>query len=96
MLKFISNILTFVGIGTILYLVIKTLPKIDDTEITLSKHSFVNSHIVFHYMEKIDDRIKYYTERFLRRFGIVLMKLENSVQKKLSKIKSEKSDTLSS
>ncbi len=80
-----------VGLGIVLYLAIKTLPQINDSEITLSKKSLIKSHLVFHYVEKIDDRIKYYSEKFLRRFGIILMKLENQVQSKLSKIKSDKS-----
>ena len=96
MLKFLSNITAMIGLGIILYLTIKTLPQINDSEITISKKSLIKSHVVFYYVEKIDDKIKYYSERFLRRFGIVLMKLENHVQKRLLKIKSEKSDTLSS
>lgn len=88
MLKFVSHISMMLSLGTILYLFARALPRVNDTEIQ-SRKSFIKTHIIFHYAEKIDTHLKYMGEKTLRRLGLVLLKLENKVNKKLAHIKKE-------
>ncbi len=87
MWKFISNIVMMLSFGTFLYIIARALPRIDESEIEDKK--LVKSHWIFYFLEKIDIRTKAYLEKFLRKIGVVLLKLENKVQKKLSKFKKE-------
>ena len=88
MLKFISHITMMVGLGAILYLFARALPRINDNEIQ-GRKSLIKTHIIFHYAEKIDARLKYLSEKSLRRLSLVLLKLENQVNKKLTRLKKE-------
>lgn len=76
------------SLGAIIYFLIRSLPRIDDT-ILRNRKSFIKSHIIFYYVEKIDIRLKYFSEKTLRRISLVLLKLENKVNKKLSKMRKE-------
>lgn len=86
MFKFILNILIMVSLGVILYLVARTLPRIDDRDAgipTLKTHWFVV------YLERFDKKFRYYLEKTLRRSGIIVLKLDNVINKKLSSLKKE-------
>lgn len=86
MLKFILNIIIMLSFGTILYLVARTLPRIDDRDIGVP--SLKNQWFVV-YLEKFDKKLKYYWEKTLRRAGIIVLKLDNMINKKLSNLKKE-------
>ena len=76
-----------VSLGVILYLVAKTLPRIDDRELDASA---LKTHWVTTYLEKFDEKFKYYSEKMLRRSGIIILKLDNLINKKLNQLKREK------
>ena len=91
MLKFISHIITMLSLGTILYIFARALPRIDETE-AQGKKIFARNHILFYYLEKIDGYLHSFSEKTLRKTGVVLMKLENKVNKKLTQIKKDSSN----
>lgn len=86
MFKFIVEILIMVSLGTILYLLAKTMPRIDDRESDIPS---LKTHWIMIYLEKADQRLKFYWEKTLRRSGIVILKLDNIINKKLSKLKKD-------
>ncbi len=90
MFKFILNILIMLSLSTVLYLFARTLPKIDDrkTEIPSFK-----THWLMVYLEKFDKKFKFYLEKTLRRTGIIVLKLDNMINQKLSKLKKENEKT---
>lgn len=86
MFKFIVEILIMVSLGTILYLLAKTMPRIDDRESDIPS---LRTHWIMIYLEKADQRLKFYWEKTLRRSGIVILKLDNIINKKLNKLKKD-------
>lgn len=89
MLKFIAQIITILSLGTVLYIIARLLPRIDDTEFH-NKKIFTRSHIIFYYIEKLDIHLKRFSEKALRYLKLILLKLENKISKKLDHIKEEK------
>ncbi|MDP3725097.1 MAG: hypothetical protein Q8R20_01350 [Nanoarchaeota archaeon] len=86
MIPFILHILIVLSLGTLLYLIAKTIPRIDDTA---PKELSFREHWVTRKVERIDKKIKTSSEKFLRRLGLVLMKWENKVNKKVTRLKEE-------
>lgn len=75
-----------VSLGAILYFIARTLPRINDRDI---KVPAIKTHWIMVYLEKFDKKVKYYLEKTLRRSGILVLKLDNMINKKLSKLKKE-------
>ena len=86
MISFILQILVMLSLGTIIYLIAKTLPRIDDT---MPKELAFREHWVTRKIEHIDKKIKTSSEKFLRRLGVVLLKWENKINKKVTRLKEE-------
>ncbi|MCP6719707.1 MAG: hypothetical protein KJI72_00035 [Patescibacteria group bacterium] len=86
MFKFIIEMLIMVSLGTILYLLARTMPRVDDRETDIPS---LKTHWIMGYLEKADQRLKFYWEKTLRRSGIVILKLDNAINKKLSRLKKE-------
>ena len=86
MLKFILEILIMLSLGAILYIIARVMPRIDDRELATVT---LKTHWIAVYIEKIDRRLKSILEKTLRRSGIVILKLDNWVNKKLGKLKKE-------
>ena len=87
MFKFIVEMLIMVSLGTILYLLAKTMPRVDDRETDIPS---LKTHWIMGYLEKADQKLKFYWEKTLRRSGIVILKLDNTINKKLNRLKKER------
>ncbi len=86
MLKFILNILIMLSLGAILYLVARVLPRVDDKDTNIPS---LKAHWTMIYLERFDRKFKFYLEKTLRRSGIVVLKLDNVINKKLSRLRKE-------
>lgn len=86
MISFILDMVIMLSLGAVLYLVARTLPRVNDVEF---EESEVRPHWVTVYLEKIDEKFQAVYEKFLRRFRVWIMKLDNSVSEKLGKFKKE-------
>ncbi|MEK7479058.1 MAG: hypothetical protein AAB634_00775 [Patescibacteria group bacterium] len=86
MLSFILQILIMLSLGTMLYVIAKTLPRIDDTA---PKELVFTEHWVLRKIERVDKKIKTSSEKFLRRLGVFLLKWENKVNKKVTRLREE-------
>jgi hypothetical protein len=75
-----------VSLGAILYLVARTLPRVDDRDANVPS---LRTHWFMVYLERFDKKFKYYFEKTLRRSGIVVLKLDNMINRKLSKLRKE-------
>ncbi len=69
-----------------MYLVARTLPRIDDREAGISS---LKTQWFMVYLERFDKKFKFYWEKTLRRSGIVVLKLDNMINRKLSKLRKE-------
>jgi hypothetical protein len=74
------------SLSVILYLVARTLPRIDDREAGIPS---LKTHWLVVYLERFDKRFKFYLEKTLRRSGIIVLKLDNVINRKLNKLKKE-------
>ena len=75
------------ALGVILYLLARTLPRVDDKEVRSEK--VLKIHWLIPVLEKIDERLKILLELFFRRLKIIILKLDNFVSVRLNKIKKE-------
>jgi len=77
-----------VSLAAIIYLVARTIPRIDEAAIThQSAKSFLDSIFSKVPLEKIDLIIDNLLEKMLRKFKIVVMKIDNTLTKKLGSFK---------
>lgn len=86
MYNFILQIFIMVSLGTIVFLVARTLPRITETETVNPPKRKINWFSSFPF-EKIDEAINAFMEKFLRRIKLILMKMDNTVSKHLNKFK---------
>lgn len=77
------------SLAVVLFLVARTLPKIDDSDVSASR---ANTPLMLIYLEKADERIRSGTEKFLRRFRVSILKLDNFVSRKIDNYKKEVKD----
>lgn len=87
--KFILDLAIMVSLAVVLFIFARTLPKIDDKDITAPKKQ---TPLMLIYLEKIDERIRSRTEKLLRRFRISILKLDNFVSGKIDNYKKEVKD----
>ncbi len=72
--------------AALMYLVARALPRIVDSR---EVEPIGQSHWILHYIEKIDDWAKEVAEKTLRKLKVNILKLDNSVSKKLKNLKKE-------
>lgn len=84
----ITELMAMASLSVILYILISILPRINDAEVQeiTSKVSLEN---LLGRLEKADEFVLSFFEKFLRRVRVVLLKLDNVVTKKLSEFKKE-------
>jgi hypothetical protein len=88
MLQFILTSILMIAMGTVLYLLVRAMPRIGEQE------SSIKSGIVARWMaseipEKIDYALNNFLLKFLRKLKVSILKFDNVVTKKLHNIKSE-------
>lgn len=88
MYNFILQIFIMVSLGTIIFLMARTLPRISETEPANLPKRKIDwlSHFP---LEKIDALLNSFLEKTLRKIKLILMKLDNTVSKQLNKFKKE-------
>ncbi len=88
MFQFILTNILLLSVGTILYVTVRTLPRIED-EGSIEKKGILERWIASEVPEKIDTALNGFVFKLLRRLKIVLLKADNSVSAHLKKIKHE-------
>lgn len=89
MYNFILQIFILVSLGTIIFLVARTLPRITETETANIENKKRISWLSNFPLEKIDALINSFLEKTLRRIKLILMKLDNFVSRQLNKFKKD-------
>src|SRR5258708_3104836 len=85
MLQFVLTNILMVSLGTILYVSVRTLPRIEESGIH-EKKGVLERWIASEIPERIDMALNGFLFKFLRKFKIVLLKTDNSVSERLKKI----------
>lgn len=85
MYNFILEIALMLGLGTMIYMVARAVPRIGD-EIP-ETHTKVDRFFASIPLHRADALLNNFLEKFLRKIKLVLMKLDNSIVGYLDKIK---------
>ena len=88
MLQFILTNTLLISVCIILYVSVRTLPRIDEGG-AVQKKGILERWIASEIPEKIDVSLNSYLFKLLRRLKIVLLKADNAVGSHLRKIKHE-------
>lgn len=79
-----------VGLGAMIYLVARAAPRVNE-EILVKESESKNSLFGYQKIEKIDVILSNSLEKVLRKFKLLLMKLDNFTNEYLDKVKGGKS-----
>lgn len=85
--KFVLEMIMIIALGGALYVVARTLPRIDDTD-TTSQNPLAPSWLIL-YFERIDAWLVSFFEKLLHRLRVMLLRLDNNMLKRIHKIKKE-------
>ncbi len=83
MIRFIIQTLIILSLGGMLYLMAKALPRVSDEE---SMDHMRHSRLM-KYLEKLDELLKSFFEKLLRRSRVWIMKLDHVITRKLDRFK---------
>ena len=87
MLQFIFTDIFMLSLGAILYLMVRTLPRI--AEEPSEKKNFLDRWAHSDVPERMDAALNSFLFKFLKKVKIFILKLDNMLSKELRKIKSE-------
>ena len=90
MLAFVLNLIIMISLGIILYLVARTLPRIDgevQQNGSNGKLGMFEKWIASEMPEKVDEFISNFLMKTLRKVKVFLLKIDNNLSKHLKKIK---------
>ncbi|MEK7463063.1 MAG: hypothetical protein AAB621_01710 [Patescibacteria group bacterium] len=89
MYSFTLQFLIMASLAAIIYLVARTIPRIDENVVLgHPKKSFLENFFSKLPLEKIDLMFDNLLEKILRKFKIVVMKVDNTLTRRLSNFKS--------
>jgi hypothetical protein len=86
-MEFIFTIILMVCLGTVLYLMVQALPRIE--EVSSEEKPFLERWAHSEMPEKIDAAFNGFLLKFLRRMKVLILKLDNTLARHLQKIKPE-------
>ena len=83
MFRFIVQTFIMLSLGGMLYLMAKALPRVSDEE----HADYLRQSRLMEYLEILDEFLKSFFEKILRRLRVWLLKLDNMITKKLDRFK---------
>jgi len=91
MLQFIVTNLLLLSLGLIVYLSVRSLPRIDVRPKDQPKRGLAEMWLASEMPEKIDIILNTFLGKVLRRLKVFLLKVDNTIGERLKKIKDENS-----
>lgn len=85
MIQFILTTVLMASLGTMLYLVARLLPRVEEGEVS-GKPGFLDKLSSSEIPEKLDAAFNNFMTKSLRKTKVVLLKIENFVNDKLKKV----------
>ena len=86
--KFILQMLIMLSLGAIVYLMARALPRISETDTSAPAGPIV-PHWFMTYIEKFDEWLLFVLEKILRKFRLLILKVDNVITQKLHRFKKE-------
>jgi len=78
-----------VSLSTVLYLMVRVLPRIAEEPHHADKKSFLDRWGHSHMPEKIDAVLNGFLVKFLRRLKVLILRVDNALSRHLQKVKPE-------
>lgn len=93
-MDFILQIILLASAGVIVYLFARALPRVSDDDIAPPSKIWLRIEEFFRSLplQKIDIFVNGILEKFLRKFRVIILKIENIVNAGIHKVKSGKKD----
>lgn len=88
MIQFILTNILMVSLGVVLYVVVRTLPRVSENAAPDKKSAF-EKWLTSEMPEKVDKILNSFLLKFLKKTKIFLMKADNTVTAQLKKVKPE-------
>lgn len=89
MFQFILTNVFSISLGVLLYFVIRTLPRIEPDSGVPDTKGFFERLIVSKIPERVDGAVNSFLFKFLRKFKVALLKVDNIVGRQIKKIQPE-------
>lgn len=86
MAEFILQLVLVASAGVLLYLVARTLPRLDETDPTPGPRHMLPEWAM-HYLERADEELIAFFERIVRVLRVLLMKFDNTLGEKMRKLR---------
>lgn len=86
MAEFILQLVLVVSGGVLLYLVARTLPRLDETDPTPGPRHMLPEWMM-HYLERADEELIALFERIVRALRVSLMKFDNTLGEKMRRLR---------
>ncbi len=86
MIEFIFAIILMIGLGAITYMMAAALPRIEEKDETV-KIKLLERLARSEIPEKIDIELNKFLEKFLRKFKVLMLRLDNNINLLLNRIK---------
>jgi len=86
MAEFILQLVLVVSAGALLYLVARTLPRLDETDPAPSPRHMLPEWVMS-YLERADEKFLGFFERFVRTLRVSLMKFDNVLSERIRKLR---------
>ena len=80
MITLTLNLTILFSLGIIVYVLARALPRVQEESYETKD---IKTPWLLVYLEKADERLKFLTEKFLRRMRIWVLKFENSINRKI-------------
>ena len=90
MTEFIFVSILMICFSTVLYLMVRALPRMEEEP--TGQHGFLDRWAHSEIPEKVDAAINTFLLKFLRKVKVVVLKLDNTLARHLQKIKTDEQD----
>ena len=90
MIEFIATTILMLCLSTVLYLMVRALPRVQEDP--ADSQGFLDRWAHSEVPEKVDAAINGFLLKFLRKVKVTVLKLDNSLARHLQKIKAEESE----
>ena len=88
MYSILANLILFASLGTMIYLLARALPRISDEQHNVITHTSAVDRLIGRLpMERMDNAISSFLEKFLRKLKVLVLKMDNVINNYLVQLR---------
>ncbi len=88
MVNYFLEVLILTGIGLLVYLLARALPRVNDADLT-ARAPQAAPHWIHQYLERIDERLLSFVEKLIRRMRLSILKFDNALLHRMRRFRKE-------